>query len=153
VITFLHEPTFGGCASTLDSKRLNKQLLEGRQILSAIVRGGRWSSHPATKMWVGHESLLVDYLEDVMLELRIRRISTGKNWEAILELDTPKNYNIPSWLDDPMARKAILVTHRGNLYNKDPEHYADYWREARMLRDFVCCAKCNYYWPSHKEEE
>ena len=60
--TFLPEHTFVECAAVLDQKRLVKQLLEGRQILSALAGETKgWVNHPATKMWIGHESYLMLY--------------------------------------------------------------------------------------------
>jgi hypothetical protein len=152
--TFLSEPTFEGCASVLDNKRLNKQFLEGRQILSALMTGKGWIHHPATKMWAGHELVLLDYLDQIRWEMGKRNIKTEKNWVAISQLfeNNPSFYSngqLPDWWLNRDTRNAIITTHRGRLYEKNPEHYPQYHRESQVYRNFVCCDRCQYYWPTH----
>lgn len=50
------------CAAVLDARRLNKQILECRQILAAI-RGesSAWRNHPCTKMYATHAEWLECY--------------------------------------------------------------------------------------------
>ncbi len=66
-------PLFGSTdtAQVLDRARLNKQALEGWQILMNLVQldpqgnhrvSKGWSNHPAVKMWRGHEGALVSYI-------------------------------------------------------------------------------------------
>lgn len=149
--TFLPEYTFAASAAVLDNKRLNKQLLEGRQILSALLTGKGWIHHPATKMWAGSEWWLVQYCLAVKEECDRRGIRTEKNWSAILELT---NYYIlgmtePTWLPNGRVDKRIMITHRGRLYEKDPLYYNKYSTEAGVYKEYVCCPRCNYYWPVH----
>lgn len=153
--TFLSEFSFRDTARALDNKRLNKQLLEGRQILTALTTGKGWVHHPATKMWAGHECVLLDYLNEIRLEMIMRGIKTDKNWSAITEIfeSNPELYDHnkwPWWWLDSAARKNIVTTHRGRLYEKDPDHYQDYWLAFKTYRDYVCCNRCNYYWPTHR---
>ena len=58
-------------AKTLDNKRLNKQALEGWQILMTLLEldplgndriPKGWANHPAVKMWRGSETLLMNYV-------------------------------------------------------------------------------------------
>ena len=68
---------FKQTARVLDNKRLNKQLLEGRQIYAALTgRSTGWVNHPATRMWAGHENMLVEYLEAIKNECDRRGIKT-----------------------------------------------------------------------------
>jgi Pyrimidine dimer DNA glycosylase len=152
--TFLADPSFDGCAVVLDNKRLNKQLLEGRQILSALATGKGWIHHPATKMWAGYEVTLLDYLDEIRYEAHDRGIKTDTNWNAILDIfanhtDLYKNTKLPWWWNNPFIQDNIIVTHRGRLYIKDPEHYHQYEWEGEIYRNYVCCTRCNYYWPTH----
>lgn len=51
-------------ASFLDSKRLNKQIVECRQILDAIEgRKKGWANHPVTKMYRNHVAWLALYMQ------------------------------------------------------------------------------------------
>ena len=62
--TFLPSDDFALCAMTLDRQRLGKQRVETLQIMQTIAglsRGKGWINHPATKMWIGHESYLMLY--------------------------------------------------------------------------------------------
>jgi hypothetical protein len=143
-------------AQALDNKRLNKQLLEGRQIYAALLgRTAGWVNHPATRMWRNHENMLYKYLYSVMRECKRRGIKTEKNWTAIEELHE-SNWNrgegitVPGWMTDESIATKIETTHRGNLYNKDPEYYFEFQRESKKIRNNVCCDTCNYYWFTHK---
>ena len=54
--TFVPFDNFIESSKSLDNRRLNKQLLEGRQIYKIIYtdqRSGAWANHPAVKMWRG----------------------------------------------------------------------------------------------------
>lgn len=143
-------------AQALDNKRLNKQLLEGRQIYAALLgRTKGWVNHPATRMWRNHENMLFKYLYAIMRECKKRGIATEKNWSAIEELHESNwhrgdGITIPGWMTDELIANKIEITHRGNLYNKDPEYYFEFQRESKKIRNNVCCDRCNYYWFTHK---
>ena len=78
------EIEFRNTAKVLDQKRLVKQLLEGRQILSALAGETKgWVNHPATLMWKGHEPKLVSYLNEIAAEMGTRRYKWENNWEMI----------------------------------------------------------------------
>lgn len=143
-------------AKSLDNKRLNKQLLEGRQIYAALLGQTKgWVNHPATKMWKNHENMLFKYLYAIKRECERRGIQTEKNWTAIEEMHE-SNYNrgdgltIPGWMTDEQIANKIEITHRGNLYKKDPDYYVEFYLESRKYLKHVCCDTCNYYWYTHK---
>jgi hypothetical protein len=147
--TFVPYADMHESAVVLDNKRLNKQLLEGRQIYNILTEGrtkGGWVNHPAVKMWRNYDNALYAYLENMMLECNFRGISTEKNWSAITKMhddnwDRGSNIVMPPWWGD----ERVHQSHRNNLYNKDPEYYAEFVHDAPVS----CCDKCSYVWPTH----
>jgi hypothetical protein len=148
--TFVPFNNFKESASVLDNKRLNKQLLEGRQIykiVSSQQNKGAWVNHPAVKMWRGHDNALFEYLKVVKDECLSRNIQTEKNWNALTEMhewnwNRGENVVMPQWWGD----ERVHQSHRNNLYRKDPEYYAEFNQD----RFVSCCDRCNYWWPTHK---
>jgi hypothetical protein len=64
--TFVPYADMHESAVVLDNKRLNKQLLEGRQIYSILSSGrttGGWVRHPAVLMWRNYDNALYAYLK------------------------------------------------------------------------------------------
>lgn len=131
--TFLPHPDFAASARVLDYKRLGKQRVETKQILMALtgqIKG--WRSHPATKMWTGHEQALARYGVAICREWRARgyRDTLLPYFEAVAS-DQPA----PSWLGD----SRIHASHRSNLLRKDMPFYGRYgWCEPSDLP---------YVWP------
>jgi hypothetical protein len=136
-------------AIVLDNKRLNKQLLEGRQIYKILASNqlkGAWVNHPAVKMWRSHDNALFDYLKAIKDECVNRGINTVKNWNALLEMHEWNWHRgsgtvYPAWWGD----ERIHQSHRNNLYVKDPIHYHMFVNDQKKS----CCEKCNYFWPTH----
>lgn len=151
--TFLPYRSFSATAQSLDYKRLVKQAVEGYQILRALagVTQG-WRNHPATKMWAGHEGYLVAYLDAILDEMQARGYSTATR-DSIHELaamafpdadsDTP-----PPWFGDD----RVFITHRGRLYEKNPDHYKQFAIDGQNYKQYTCCSRCNYYWPTHTDD-
>lgn len=149
--TFVPYPDYKKSAESIDSRRLNKQLLEGRQILKILLThqaSGGWVNHPAVVMWRNTEGCLVEYLEAVKDELDRRGISTSKNWEAIQLMveeysrDTPLVKDKPKWWGD----ERVHLSHRQRLYVKDPTLYSQFASDSALPKS-SCCAGCNYFWP------
>lgn len=136
-------------AAVLDSRRLNKQLLEGRQVYNILAtnkRSGAWVNHPAVKMWRNYDTGLFEYLRHIKNECVNRGISTEKNWNALVSMHENNWHRgdksvMPPWWGDVRVHQS----HRNNLYVKDPEYYAEFSNDARI----ACCEKCNYFWPTH----
>jgi hypothetical protein len=149
VQTFVPYPDFAESAAVLDNKRLNKQLLEGRQVYHILTENrthGAWVNHPAVKMWRNYDNALYAYLGAVKHECDMRGISTQKNWEAINQMyhwNWDRGYNVvmPPWWGD----ERVHQSHRNNLYRKDPEYYAQFAHDQFLS----CCDRCNYFWPTH----
>jgi hypothetical protein len=120
--TFLPYPNFANSAAVLDRQRLNKQVLEARQILSAIQNGGGWRNHPAVKQWRGYENALRFY-HDVMLREWLRR---GYKTTQSQYLPAHADIVMPPWL----GGEAYHASHRSMLLAKMPVHYAQFgWEE------------------------
>jgi len=156
---FMSEYTFEESAKVLDNKRLVKQLLEGRQILAALAGQTKgWRKHPATRMFEGYEPALFDYLYYVAKEMEQRGYKTENNWNEIVRLalvhfTVDSDYEMPPWFVDRATLHSVVTTHRRSLYNKAPELYPQYEYEASIGAGFVCCDRCNYYWPTHIKEK
>ena len=155
--TFLPFSDYEQVAQTLDNKRLNKQILEGYQILkilSGASESGAWRNHPAVLMWKNSEYSLKTYAKTMIKEAKARGIKTDKNESNIDALEaicgeiwgTQK----PFWatVSSPHINR-INITHRANLYRKDPIYYAEFYRDTMSEYNKPCCDKCLYYWVTH----
>ncbi len=141
-------------AKSLDNKRLGKQRVETYQILKALLGESKgWTNHPATRMWRGHEFQLYEYQTATCAEWSRRGfkdtvMESTKN--LIMEKGVRPTYNAPDWA----SNKALAITHRANLYLKDPIFYAWFEDEAKCYMDYVCCQeKCKYWWYTHTLKE
>ncbi len=155
--TFLPSTDSKESAKMLDNKRLNKQILEGYQILnvlSGMSKGNGWKNHPAVLMWKGYEQGLWGYIQDMIIEAKLRGIKTDKNEENLNRLKERcwNNWGSvpPKFWSDNNKVMRIVTTHKANLYKKDPEYYFDF-KSATMSRwNKPCCDRCNYYWVTHE---
>jgi hypothetical protein len=156
--TFLPYKDFNQSAEALDNKRLNKQVLEGYQILKVLnnpdPRAG-WRNHPAVKMWRGHEHGLWDYIMAMVGVANDRGIKTDKNVENLTALRnaTQDDWGTgnPEWYDNDTIMSRVTTTHKANLYRKDPIFYYDLYEATTDKNNKPCCDKCNYYWVTHVE--
>jgi hypothetical protein len=156
--TFLPSRTFNVSAEMLDSKRLNKQILEGYQILNVLSnddpRAG-WRNHPAVKMWRGSEHFLYSYVLAMVAEANKRGIKTDKNMENLTNLRNKMKElwgtNSPDWYHNEMIMRKITTTHRANLFVKDPDYYKPFEYAIEHNDNQTCCDRCKYYWPTHVE--
>ena len=159
--TFLPHASYKECAQSLDSKRLNKQILEGYQILnvnSGMSETGAWRNHPAVLMWKGHEGNLLLYISEMILEAKNRGIKTEGNEKNIATLKNKVgsswNYNPPTWMLDDLKLIRVMTTHKYNLFKKDPLYYIKYQNVINSPYNTPCCSKqkipCQYYWVAHE---
>jgi hypothetical protein len=133
-------------AKTLDNKRLNKQALEGWQILMTLLEldplGNHrtpkgWVNHPAVKMWRGSETLLMNYVVAMGVEWSCRGYSTTipakamETWFRGRDLGrVDKEPVTPEWMTDKAKFEEIASTHRTALLHKDYEWYSQFhWAE------------------------
>lgn len=131
--TFLPYPEMTKSLVCLDYRRLGKQRVEAKQILTALQKGsGAWYNHPATQMWKGYEETLKLYHNLAI-----------KEWIARGYKNTMPLFNVhisdckaPYWFGD----SAFHASHRSNLLRKDPAFYSQYnWSEPDNLE---------YIWPT-----
>jgi len=136
--TFLPYAMFYASAACLDRARLGKQRVEAWQVVRAIrgeTRG--WVSHPAAKMWRGHEHALAHYGLAMCREWTARGYadSLAPRFADIVRGEPLREHHIPPWLGDA----ALHASHRSNLLRKLPAHYGALgWSEPNDLP---------YVWP------
>lgn len=154
--------SFEDIARTLDRARLNKQALEGWQILMTLLeldpqgdhrkpRG--WVNHPAVKMWRGHEVALYTYIESMVKEWIKRgyKSTIGDKAKSTIQvalanglLDTSSSSTPPSWISNMEEFKQIASSHRLALLSKDYEWYSQFgWAEDTGSRP----ESYDYVWP------
>ena len=132
--TFLPYPSFQASAECLDTKRLGKQRVEAKQIITALTNPAYgWQHHPAVNMWRGHLGALKLYA-NAMIDEWVHR--GWKNTMELYRVGVHEPRDMPAWLGDP----AFHASHRSNLLRKDPAFYAQYdWDETPFLP---------YVWPT-----
>lgn len=132
-------------AQTLDNLRLNKQALEGWQILMTLLeldpsgeyRPARgWVNHPATKMWRGYELALYGYITTMVTEWHKRGYQSTIADKATRTIEVGysqglvTNYEEPWWRLNKDVLKAVATTHRQALLWKNYPHYKQFrWSE------------------------
>lgn len=137
---------YAAMAKQLDNRRLNKQALEGWQILMTLLeldpQGNHrvpkgWVNHPAVKMWRGHELALYTYVMAMVNEWKQRGFKStigDKATEtiriayenALLDETDPK----PDWMLDSVKFERIASSHRRALLVKEYEWYSQFnWAE------------------------
>lgn len=158
--TFLPSQDFMESAKILDSKRLNKQILEGYQILNVLSgrsKTGGWRNHPAVLMWKGFERGLWVYIQAMVIEAKLRGIRTENN-EANLNILKDSCWEdwgeeAPSFWFNHNELFTLITTHKANLFKKDPLYYAEFQHSINSLFNSPCCPDrkepCKYYWPTH----
>jgi len=147
-------------AKVLDNKRLNKQALEGWQILMTLLeldpQGNHrvpkgWVNHPAVKMWRGHEMALFMYVNAMVQEWLKRGYKSTigtKAWGTVQvamqrQLITDE-ITAPQWLEDKQLFEQVASSHRLALLNKDYEWYSQFgWNEDTGTKPETY----EYVWP------
>lgn len=141
--TFLTTSNFATTAQHLDNKRLNKQALEAWQIMMTNLclnpagehrQPKGWYNHPASRMWRGYETTLMEYIDAMCTEWVARGYKTtiADKAHATLQIAldrqlTPTTKITPTWFDQ---LPEITVTHRTALLCKNYDHYHQFgWSE------------------------
>lgn len=144
--TFMTSATYANTASTLDRLRLNKQALEGWQIMMTNLKldpqGNHreprgWYNHPAVKMWRGYEVALSEYVVAMCDEWRSRGYNTTIADKALATIEkaislglVSGEYVAPHWQGDSDYLDSITSSHRVALLNKNYEWYSQFgWAE------------------------
>jgi hypothetical protein len=128
--TFLPLPSFTASAQALDYRRLGKQRVEAMQILNTLTgKSTGWKTHPAVKMWVGHENALAAYMDACIDEW------VSRGYRNTMRVVRPTSIIMPPWFGDD----AFHASHRSNLLRKSPDFYSRFgWIEGPDLP---------YVWP------
>ena len=122
---FVPYPSPYECAGTLDDRRLNKQILECRQILKAI-RGesSAWANHPCVKMYRDHEQWLTHYMHCLELRQSYKKLSDNDFDEAMMDYFLQKEVDeLASEITPPFLTAEFCAQHRRRLYTKSPKLY------------------------------
>lgn len=160
--TFVPETTsFKAIAKVLDRQRLNKQALEGWQVLMTLLeldpQGNHrvpkgWVNHPAVKMWRGYEPALNQYIQQMVIEWKERgyKSTIGDKAQATMlraqELGRVDLTTMvfPEWMQDADFYSELASSHRTALLNKDYEWYSQFdWPEDSGVRPETY----DYIWP------
>lgn len=154
--TFLPYGDYEASSQALDNKRLNKQVLEGYQILkvlSGASSSGAWRNHPAVLMWKNAEYELVNYVDHMVYEADLRGIKTINNKRNLRELAANYRHKWskaqPFWIEDQTTLMCMTTTHQVSLFNKDSLQYARFQPAMFSPYNVTCCDTCKYYWPTH----
>lgn len=145
---FLPHSNFTEVASVLDNQRLNKQALEGWQIMMtnlALDPEGNlrepkgWRNHPAVQMWRGHESALLNYIGAMVYEWKARGYKSTiydkaeRTYEQALRLNLVQDVQpvqLPAWFSNGDLLDSITSSHRLALLCKNYEWYSQFaWDE------------------------
>lgn len=153
--------SFTACAKLLDNRRLNKNALEGWQILMTLLEldphGNHrvpkgWVNHPAVRMWRGHEGALTSYIVSMVMEWEKRGYKSTIALKALttyaqakqLGRITSDSHKLPAWMQDKKLFDQIASSHRMALLNKDYEWYSQFgWSEDTGSRPDTY----DYIWP------
>lgn len=98
-------------ARALDPRRLNKQVIECYQILSALDGAKGWKAHPAVQQYKNHQQWLKNYTY-CLESYRKGKLNAAEinSWNATL---TRPSWHTPEYFDQMKRR----------LYTKDPDYY------------------------------
>jgi hypothetical protein len=146
--TFLPYADFAKSAACLDSKRLNKQILECKQILAALTGESKgYINHPAVKQWIGLDVKLRAYGMCLTYEyaLRNNKRHAIKFITHVNEISIP-----PPWL----GYEPYHASHRSVLLAKDFAHYSQFGWSEKPAEKFWNKNRWSYpyIWPSKMEE-
>ena len=120
-------------ACCLDRRRLNKQIIECRQILKAIAEpAGPWGHHPVVQMWASHSFWLSFYLKTLELYR-----DGDVNGACLLGDECSMPCNRPDFL----ARR-FCIQHRRRLYTKSPDLYPQFARYGMSDENWYYVGGC-----------
>lgn len=146
VTVFFSFPSFEESIACLDNQRLGKQRVECKQILKALVlirkgEKGGYTSHPATRMFVGYEDALILYYNLCLDEWERRGYA---NTMEKIPLDIPEEDIEMPWY---MGWDAFHKSHQASLLRKHPEYYRSVFPSCEEFYQ-----ERGYIWPSHHED-
>lgn len=137
--TFMPYPDIYKSAMVLDMQRLNKQILESDQMITAEINNNDkfYKNHPARKMWAKNIDAHKAY-RDIMLEVWYKRGGKGTrkfyyNNEDYLRkkiiINQVLNFFSPDWMKDFNELNKLCKSHRKALLIKKFDYYKDLFPE------------------------
>ena len=142
--TFLPFDDFKRSAHCLDYRRLGKQRVEARQIITVLETGvGAWSNHPAVLMWKGFEDSLKVYHNVVIAEW------IGRGYKNNMPFfDVELGWYYPDWFGEPLFHRSHIM----NLLRKDYSYYIRFFPGYKIYsRELI--NSYSYWWPTKELEE
>lgn len=154
--------SFDDMAKYLDRQRLNKQALEGWQILMVLLElnpdGSKrtvkgWANHPAVKMWRGHEVSLYVYIQAMVDEWKRRGYNSTIGDKAKETMKVALSAGLvsqtdavpPVWISNQDLFKKVSASHRLALLTKNYEWYSQFgWPEDIGVKP----DSYTYIWPT-----
>lgn len=127
-------------AMALDHRRLNKQIIECRQIIKALNGETQaWANHPATRQYKNHVEWLKNYLK--CLERYREGLYASEYYSSLCELEPPE-WHTREYIDNMKRR----------LYTKDNEHYKQ-WADLgeSNVNMYYVDGKWKYYYNNGKQ--
>lgn len=166
--TFLPLATsdYSEIAKVLDNKRLNKQALEGWQILMVLTKLNPeglhrepkgWANHPAVNMWRGHEMQLYEYILAMVEEWKSRgfKSTIGDKAQRTVIIAAMKgrisqrSKVLPPWMMFNPYYEQLTSTHRQALLVKDYAWYSQFnWPEDTGVEP----TDYEYIWPQERKQ-
>ena len=114
-------------AEILDSIRLNKQLIENKQIMDAILGAGKgWFNHPVVKSYKNHFQWLYHYNLCLFWYSRGDKPMAKKMSEQAMAFKP--NFHTQEYFNQMKRR----------LYSKNNQYYSQY--------SYLGKSSCNWYW-------
>lgn len=113
-------------AMCLDGRRLNKQLIECRQILDAIDGKGKgWFNHPVVKTYKPYIQWLCYYMQCLECYMHYIKISDMRERVSWLNqsIICSKQADI---IRPPFLTEDFCNQHKRRLFTKNPEHYREF---------------------------
>lgn len=115
--TFLPYKEVFKTAKCLDPRRLNKQIIECKQIFDAIDGTGKgWFNHPIVKMYKGQSAFVQLYMTVLQLYATDERGKSKEIGDTMAELEAGPSFITNDYCDQMKRR----------LYTKDPIYYAQF---------------------------
>lgn len=113
-------------AVALDKLRLNKQIIETRQILDALGGKKAWSNHPATLQYAGYKDWLKLY-KGTLEAFQKSKLEEAARYSFYADLIRPSFHT-----------EEFFAQMKRRLYTKNPTHYAQ-WADLDTSLE-------NWYW-------
>ena len=127
-------------AKCLDNRRLNKQIIEVKQIISAIEgKTKSWRNHPVTIMYENDLNFLRGY-KNCLIAYKEGRMSDAMYFSEWCERTKPDFLKNNTWYFENMKNR---------LYTKNKEYYSNYFPYA--IESFSNFYYVNGAWKEYKQ--